>query len=471
MTKAQLNTSVLKARPVRRGCLSVDFGTAASKIAYEPGADRFEPLAIGDEGDPFWVRSAIAIDKGKMVFGGRARLGGSPVLTSFKSRLWGDPARLDAEALTDGDISFSYRDCVQAYLAFLTQLGARRLREKKVSPYTPRRYAMPFAYDEAHRAIRRELGEMIKRAVVLADTFEDELLAGIEVARMREALDALRTVSAPEWLLAEPPCVGEPVAAGAFAMDSEIGKQTVYMIADVGAGTTDFCILCLKKRADGDLEPIQIRNGALSISVAGDAVDEALVEFLVQEAGEQHRKRLMTNAREIKERLFAVGADDDEEFYHDLPAGDLVRVNRREFLASLHWRKIARQLRSAQANCFDGADRKYLQDFGGGAIRIVLTGGGSALPLTKVLAGGRSGGQVRVKRTKVEDFPVGIRQRFSAITGVLPRLAVALGGSRDTLPADFDRSAARTSTGVVAPYVPWAFDKTKTGLEDERDSP
>lgn len=245
------------------------------------------------------------------------------------------------------------------------------------------------------------------------------------------------------------------------------------MIVDVGAGTTDFCILCLKKRADGDLEPIQIRHGALSVETAGNSVDSALVEFLVREqAGEEHRARLTADAPRIKERLFALTAADDERFdYDELPGQMLLDVGRQDFLASTQWREFENALREAQARCFDGADRKYLQDFGQGAIRVIMTGGGSALPLQLALAEGVSPGEVKVERIAAADFPLAVRQRFADNLADLPRLAVALGGCRDALPADYDRSHARTTTGITPAYVWSATDKSSTGVDDAARAP
>lgn len=471
--KVELDEGLLLADPVEQGRICIDFGTAASKIAFEANNGLLEPLEIGtdDGGDPFWVRSLIAMNAdGMLVFGQRAKLagdGGLPVLSSFKSKLWGDPAVLDSLALERGSVRFTYRDCIQAYLAFLTQLGVRRLKDKGVSPWVRRRYAMPFAYDEERRHVREALGVMLGRAAVLADTLGDELTDGVDAVRIRAALDAAGELTPPTWLLAEPGCVGEPVAAGAFSMDEELGKLTVYMISDVGAGTTDFCILCLKKRADGDLEPIQIRDGALSVEVAGDAVDAALVDFLVEEqAGEQYRDRIMAAAAGFKERLFAISASDDEQFDHEFADGFMVNVSRQDFVASRHWTAFVDRLRAAQAQCFDAADRVYLQNYGGGAVRVVITGGGAALPLRDILGEGPSPGQLAIKRVFASDFPVTIRDRFAEILADLPRLAVSLGGSRELLPGDYDRSGAQTTPGITAPWVAAPLDKSKTGLED-----
>jgi hypothetical protein len=475
------NLALLSHVPDTDGLLCVDFGTAASKVGYDAGNDLFEPLAVGSragEGNPFWVTSAVAIDaNGRMVFGERALaaadVSGQPAITSFKSRLWADPGLLDAVALTDAGVEFSYRDCIQGYLAFLTQLAVEELSAKNLSRFTPRRYAMPFAYDEERRHVRDALGDMLGRAAILADSLGSNLHVGVEAATMRSALDSVSTISAPSWLVRECGCVGEPVAAGNLAMDEEIGKLTVYMIVDVGAGTTDFCILCLKKRADGECEPFQIKNGSLSIEIAGNAVDRALVDFLVrQEAGEENRSVIAAQATSIKERLFALTAADDEHFDLELPGSYLINVDRRDFLASKEWAAFKKRLRAAQAKCFDNADRVFLQQFGnGGAIRVVVTGGGSALPLRHALSEDRSPGEIKVLRVPADDFPLVVRQRFANNLADLPRLAVALGGSRPVLPGDFDRSQAKTAPGITAPYTAAPFDKTEAGLDVEEANP
>jgi molecular chaperone DnaK (HSP70) len=476
----KLDATLLSQKRVTEGLLCVDFGTAASKVGYDDGEDRVEPLAVGTqagEGSPFWVTSAIAIDAdGKMVFGDRAAAAAEAtsgrVVTSFKSRLWGDPRMLDEAALASGDVQFTYRDCIQAYLAFLTHLAASALKAKGVSAYTPRRYAMPFAYDEQRRHVRSVLGDMLGRAALLADSLGASLVSGVDVSTMRAALTKCdESTRLPSWLVAKNGCVGEPVAAGNFAMDEEVGALTVYMIADVGAGTTDFCILCLKRRRDGDIEPLQIRDGSLSIEVAGESVDQALVDFLVRsQVGEGARKEIAANSRLIKERLFALTASEDENFDLEIAGSILLNVDRQEFLRSPEWKAFTRQLRKAQSECFDRADRAFLQGFGNaGAIRVVVTGGGSALPLMDALAKGRSPGQVKVLRTPAPDFPIAIQQRFANNLADLPRLAVSLGGSRPTLPGDFNRTTAKTTHGVTAPYVAQPFDKTKTGLESDEE--
>lgn len=211
-----LNEALIVAKPANEGCLCIDFGTAASKVGYEPGGDRFEPLEIGDEGDdPFWVRSAVAIGAdGSMAFGRKAvevaDRDGVSVLTSFKSKLWGDPAILHSPALAGAGSAFSFADAIQAYLAYLTRLTARRLQERRISAYVRRRYAMPFAYDDGRKHVRTLLGAMLGRAVLLADSLGDELIDGVPAERMRAALDAVADSNAPDWLLADPAASASP---------------------------------------------------------------------------------------------------------------------------------------------------------------------------------------------------------------------------------------------------------------------
>jgi molecular chaperone HscA len=323
---------------------------------------------------------------------------------------------------------------------------------------------MPYAYDEQRKGIRVSLADMLGSATILSDTLGSDLIAGVDYRIMRAALNAVQEHKAPRWLVME--CVGEPVAAGNFAMDEEVEQLTVYMIVDIGAGTTDFSVLCIKKPVSGDVEAIQIANGSLTIELAGNAVDKALVDFLVrQEAGEEHRATLAAAASSMKERLFAPTAAEDERFDQEVTGGMLINVDRQEFLASPEWKAFADSLASAQAACFDKAQRSYLQGYGpsGSPIRVVMTGGGANLPLVEELATGRSKGEVKLVRNYVADFPITIQQRFAEILPDLPRLAVALGGSRPELPAQSDRTDAQP--GPKAPIrVQGPADKTATGL-------
>lgn len=471
-----LNLALFSAEQPNDSLMCIDFGTAASKIAWNPSTGPFEPLAIGvvagdDEPDPFWVRSAIAIDdQGMMVFGRRAELAaertGEAALTSFKSRLWEEPHRLNEIALESDLASFTYEDCIQAYLAYLTLLGEQAVLAAGGERYTPRRYAMPYAYDLDRKLIRVLLGDMLGKGAVLADTLGPELKNGVEAWKMRLALDALVELEIPSWIHAQPSCVGEPVAAGNFAMDIELGRQTVYMIVDIGAGTTDFCILCLKKRGDTDeLEPIQIRGGSVSVPTAGDAIDQALVNYLVRvEQADQWRNLLARNIRATKERLFNDGSVDLE-----LPGQALIHVKRDDFVGSPEWQKFVRGLARIQAQCFDQADRVYVENYGSGAVRVVITGGGSVLPVRDALASGRSGGEINVLRVFADALPEDILNRFAAIQASLPRLAVSLGGALDQLPADHDRTDAKTTPGISARRTWKPIDKSKAGLHDEYD--
>lgn len=458
-----------KTRP--EGLLCIDFGTAASKAAYDLGGDEPEPLALGTRGsDPdgiFWISSTIAVDpNGLVLLGGAAEAflranPSAPGLRSFKSQLWGDPALLHQQALADGGVSFSFGDCLLAYLACLSRLISLELEDAGEDRHMPRRYAMPYAYDPERIAVRKLLGIMIGQAAILADTLGDELIAGVPAPKLRAALDAVAGVTAPAWLTdTDPACIGESVAAGAFAMDQELAQLTVYMIVDVGAGTTDFCILCLKNKADGTFEPIQIRNGSLSVACAGDTLDEALKGYIRDTWGwEDVERTLGLGLRSLKEALFQHGG-----FTHDLADATPFTLDREEFLGSPQWQGFLSTLTQAQEACFAQADQKYLLDYGSGAIRIVLTGGGSALPLSETLATGR----IRhLMRTPTSALPDGLRDRYAEIENDLPRLAVALGGSFEITPIEQDRTEAKTSLGITAPRIWRPIDKTSAGLDEE----
>lgn len=359
-----LNDRLLRVSAAADGLLCIDFGTAASKVAFSDASGEAGPLTIGleaeDPRDGNWAPSSVIIDsEDRFQFGWRAeelgRHGAGQPVRSFKSRLWEAPEALAERALEGADTQFSFEECLTTYLAYLGNVTDGALVRLGHSTHVARRYAMPYAYDDARRAVRQRLGTLLWRAALLSDSLGDAIRTGVDAAVMRAGLDAVADVPTPEWFFdRELPCVGEPVAAGSFAMQEERSQLTVYMIIDVGAGTTDFCILCVKNRIDGTTEPIQIRNGSLSVPVAGDQVDEALLAFVEENFGPEAETAFRADVRLYKERLFADGS-----VRLDLADGTPVDFAKSDFIADRRWTSFVEELQSAQLACFLAADQTY----------------------------------------------------------------------------------------------------------------
>ena len=87
------------------------------------------------------------------------------------------------------------------------------------------------------------------------------------------------------------------------------------MVIDTGAGTTDFAMFA-RVELEGVIKLSRIKNSVTTIRVAGDAVDNALMDYLLQQASvtEGHSQRnaikahLWREIRLVKEELCRNGS-------------------------------------------------------------------------------------------------------------------------------------------------------------------
>jgi molecular chaperone HscA len=461
--------------PTTQAILCIDFGTAASKAAVSfPGYEVPHELNLGKAaGEPAmkpWVSSSIGIDAaGMIVFGPKAEACRHRI-SSIKSKLWDTTDEIGKEMLCVDGLSFSGAGCLVAYLAYLTQLISNELalfeEDTRVPRYVPRRYAMPFAEDPSRKDLRKRFATWLGQAQLLADTFGDKLLEGLNPAELRSALDAVQSMRAPAWFIRDDPaCIGEPVAAGAFALSRDIATQALYMIVDVGAGTSDFCILAVKNRADGDSEIYRAHGSDHSVQIAGDTVDQAFQDYIREELGigllPSEAADLDRNRRAWKEQLFRNGMVEESVGEDQVP----LSIDLDSFLASSQWQQVEAALAEAQKVCFRNTDRNWINQWGVGPIRVVLTGGGAKLPLKKVLAEGRvNDKQVDFMRIPQDPLPPSFAAAFDEPDD-LPRLIVALGGSIRNPPTEHDRTLEKVNTSPVPRWGPAVLSKNDTDIE------
>ena len=113
----------------------------------------------------------------------------------------------------------------------------------------------------------------------------------------------------------------EPVAAFASRVwnyiPSDISqdmRRRLIMVIDVGAGTTDFAMFA-EVENDNGIKLWPIENSVTTIRIAGDFIDNALIDFLLCSVGIQGthpqmgaiRADLRNDIRLLKERLFEHG--------------------------------------------------------------------------------------------------------------------------------------------------------------------
>src|SRR5689334_540218 len=101
------------------------------------------------------------------------------------------------------------------------------------------------------------VGSGLARAQILGDTFHDRWQAGIPVSEAKVALVKVRELAAlPEYLLADG--VPEPVAAAASLMLRDEAQREMFLVVDVGAGTTDFGLFMLQHNPERDVSLVRI---------------------------------------------------------------------------------------------------------------------------------------------------------------------------------------------------------------------
>ena len=317
--------------------LCLDFGTAMSKaFAWDRDSDKPMPLRIGraagEPASPYALNSTIFISRDGDVFFGQ---------TAVNHAAAADPERhqafqsikdiLTVGSMTDlrepvsrpfnpGEHPISRKDVVALYLAFLTDSALLALREdhQEDSRNVPRSYTKPVFDQERDEWATDILNECAAVGQALADRFSGQWASGIPLDNLRKVIDATQASTQEKHLVVESEVLPEPVAAFAGRVRNIVPEQSrrrLMMVIDAGAGTTDFAMFARVESEDGMLL-FRIKNSVTTIRIAGDSVDNALMDYLLQQAnvGEGHSRRgaviadLRRDIRLIKEELFGNGS-------------------------------------------------------------------------------------------------------------------------------------------------------------------
>ena len=442
--------------------LCLDFGTAMSKAcAWDRESDTPMPLRIGHAAgepasSPYAINSAIFISPDGLAFVGQTAVNRAAAadpehhqaLQSIKDILtvgpMSDLGELVSSRFNPSAHPVCRREVVALYLAFLTDSALLALRDdhREASRNIPRSYTKPVFDPHRDAWATKILTECAAAGQALADRFSGQWALGIP-------LDALRMViadaNAPEErLVAESRILPEPVAAFASRVRNVVPEQharDLMMVIDVGAGTTDFAMFA---RVDhkGEMDLYRIRDSVTTIRIAGNAIDDTLMDYLLLQAGvtEGHSRRgaitadLQRDIRLIKEELFSNGSVTRQLINDMKTEARLEDFEECEAMVQLRDRM--------QQQFFEVLSAIHTSWLSFPTLHVFLTGGGASLNMVTRLAANQPVvvGEKMVTPVRVAAPPPWLEEECEYVVDFYPQLAVCIGGAC--------HGAGRTHLGV-----------------------
>lgn len=436
--------------------LCLDFGTAVSKaFAWDAGNDEPKPLAIGEAmgeaGSRFLLQSTLFISRDGRVYCGE---------TGYRMAATADPSSHRAlqsikDLLTVGqkevlsrplmpeynptDVPLMESEAIVLYLAYLTDAALRALEqlgENNVRAI-PRSYTKPVFEAERDPWATEILTECAAMAHLVADEFSGQWDEGIPLANFRHVVDTFASQT-PEWtgnLISRDTILPEPVAAfvARFWGIEPTGTRRIFMVIDVGAGTTDFAMFAQWNDDDGNLRIAPVKGSVTTVRFAGDRIDEILRVYILHKAGvtsdnPQHGHivaGLQREIRLIKEELFSSRA-----VRHRLVNDVDVTVDLEEFLRTDGMLRMGKGLEARFREVLEGVDSSFLAL---GDLPVFFTGGGASLEVVTNLAHGQEVwiGDHRITLRAATPAPGWLEgaDALDEVVDLYPQLAVSIGGA------------------------------------------
>ncbi|MFZ1106449.1 MAG: hypothetical protein WAN86_26900, partial [Hyphomicrobiaceae bacterium] len=348
------------------------------------------------------------------------------------------------ERSIDPTQQFTPRGLLTLFLAHLLVQAGRAAAAAKLPWPVPLKIARP-AWDKERAAIGEQtLRSVVLQAFAIVDALGSKLTAAGGLAH-EETLSALSNAT-NDHSLQDPlafPKVFEvnregsasvleatAVAAGSIR---ETGRRVVA-VADIGGGTSDFGAF-MTGLPNRDVLG-EIKGSSHILRQAGDHLDMLLTRHIEDKAGiDPHApagkgaaRRLRSRQRTNKETLFAEGM-------LNVQVGDDVQtVTVEDFLADAKVQAFVQRLRETFHGALAAAvecARQHPQPHNGGRtpVEILLTGGGHALPMVRLLASDPS-----VDWTYQDAAPELPEEMSEDMKIVRRQLAVAIGGAVKDLP-------------------------------------
>ena len=461
----ELDLSVLDLSPPPPNVrLCLDFGTAMSKATLiednllgEHDEDDFERIEVLDLGIPgaqenvslTMLVSSVYIDNNGLLWFGQAAVDRSVVegqdrprrrLDNIKRSLSEGTLEIEVtEAFNPTSIRVTYRDIVLAYMMFLTWAVRYCVEQHGFPRNLPRRFAMPCLPIAEGKDRAHELARLLGEAQVLADTFYQTLRYGIPLNDFVAAVASLRCEKRIYDFVAE--SVTEPLGIAGSMLSWRNDVDSLVMVVDVGAGTSDFSLFRIKVKPDGLINTSkEATNSARMITEAGNHLDNILIEIMLKKADVtlqyedsiRIRYELELKIRDHKETLF------NEGFVNILLRNEIeVEITLEEFLELKQVKKFGEALRNTMQDILDEVDPSWVtwvQVDPTRFLTVATTGGGGTLPMVKKLAEGSINVRdATISLAHARRFPAWLSDVDANLEADYPQIAVSLGGARRNL--------------------------------------
>lgn len=447
--------------------LCLDFGTAMSKAtvvrlvdsAPEEGdtGETIHVLRLGEPGDQLRVHESMLVssvfidDEGLVWFGQKAvdasRLeaaaGRRRRLDNIKRRLSEDGlAELLENEENPTDLDATYEQIVLAYLAFYLWTVSSCLKDEGFARNTLRRFALPCLNLEKHRSVAQLLTQLLAEAQVIADSLGASIHQGVPLLDLLRLEEDVRSLQLRVDFIRE--AITEPLGVAGSLFSWTRLVDGLALIVDIGAGTSDLGLYRLKIVPGGSTtSAFEVKDSSRGLPRAGNYLDNILVEHVLGTAGitRDHprwlniRSGLQLDIRERKETLF-----NESSVVVQLLDGSTVEVGLEEFLELEPVVAFGQQLRDAVRGVLEDVSSTFIDWVLGDPSRrvaIVLTGGGSALPMVRDLKEIQDGMmEVHGRRVPVvlaPTFPMWLQDEYMDLEDDYPRIAVSLGGARQVV--------------------------------------
>jgi molecular chaperone DnaK (HSP70) len=437
--------------PAWRTC--IDFGTAASKASTcapwsQTGRLTFHvhPLRLGaicQEANPFVAQSALLFDGARVFFGWNAlKRATAPevetdVLHSFKTFLaaadLNEALRLRLKRSVDRSGSFTQRDALVLYVAYLLYLTERAMALDPSLPAeareAPRRYAYPTW--RAGAGANTIMAGIFDAAASVAATLGERLVSehGVDLQEARAALAAAFAQPGRGRIEAG---VYEAQAAAECHFAFTRGLPDHVMVFDMGAGTTDITAF-ERSEASGVKFMREMTDARRTILLACDEIDKLLVSFIVERAKsvkqksalKQFWRKLTLNSRLLKEDLFKKGVCEARWGQTRI----VVRLG--EFMRDKQFNAFRAALASNFRSCLTQTSLRAVAA-GSDEVGVVLAGGGAALPFIQEMARRTRPASGRIRHIAVQPLVPewAMDETFKRqLAPIFPQVAISIGGA------------------------------------------